>query len=526
MENLNKCRLNYSLSNNRNYTAYQMILPLDLSKKIEEDDPVRSFLEVMEGVNWSKYLKTQSKKGREEYNPFKMIKIVLFAFMNQIYTLRGIEKACKTDIRFMYLMGEEKPSHMAIQRFITKYLKDSIENIFGDIFESICLLDDINKDVVYVDGTKIEANANKFTFIWKKTAIKTRDKTFIRINNLVERIKDFIKIDKKEQWSPEEVEDIRNQLKMIMEKEKVVFVYGKGRRKSEIQRIYDDFKKLKDTLESCLERINLCGPNRNSCSKTDSDATMMHMKEDYYMRTGIFKAGYNGQIAVSDEYIQYGSIYQERNDQKTLISFMDEFKELYKRHPKVIVADAGYGSYDNYFYCAQNNIEAYIKYTMYNKEKEKKYQNNRFNKNNWETNENGQLICPAKNEFYFVKECEDKRSKYPRINQYYSCDKCVDCQLKSQCTKSKYNRTIVINPILKEFEETARNKLDSELGIFYRINRSIQAEGAYGVIKENFGYDRFNRRKHENVKLEFLLVCIGYNLSKYHNKKYRILPQA
>ena len=196
MNKSNKDRLNYS-SDNRNYNAYQMILPLDLSKKIEEDDPVRSFLEVMEGVNWNKYLKAQTNKGREEYNPFKMIKIVLFAFMNQIYTLRGIEKACKTDIRFMYLMGEEKPSHMAIQRFINKYLKDSIENIFRDIFESICLLDDINKDVVYVDGTKIEANANKFTFIWKKTAIKTRDKTFVRLNDLVEKAEGWIKIDKK-----------------------------------------------------------------------------------------------------------------------------------------------------------------------------------------------------------------------------------------------------------------------------------------------------------------------------------------
>jgi transposase len=264
MENLNKCRLNYS-SNNRNYNAYQMILPLDLSKKIEEDDPVRSFLEVMEGANWNKYLKVQTNKGREEYNPFKMIKIVLFAFMNQIYTLRGIEKACKTDIRFMYLMGEEKPSHMAIQRFITKYLKDSIENVFKDIFESICLLDDINKDVVYVDGTKIEANANKFTFIWKKTAVKTRDKTFVRLNNLVEKVKDWIETDKKEQWSPDEVEKIINQLKVIMEKEKVVFVYGKGRRKTAIQRIYDDFRKLKDTLENCLERINLCGPDRCYC---------------------------------------------------------------------------------------------------------------------------------------------------------------------------------------------------------------------------------------------------------------------
>lgn len=147
------------------YTTQQLILPLDLGKKLNSSDPVFSFFKVMEGVNWNTYLNRPIHKGREEYNPFKMIKIVLFAFMNKIYSLRGIEQAYKTDIRFMYLMEEETPSHMAIQRFIEKYLKDSIEKIFKDIFESICTLDDVDTKTLCIDGTKRETNATKFSFV-------------------------------------------------------------------------------------------------------------------------------------------------------------------------------------------------------------------------------------------------------------------------------------------------------------------------------------------------------------------------
>lgn len=402
MENIEVLKSNYSYLSNKNYTAYQMILPLDLEKKIEKDDPVYSFLEVMEGVNWNKYLHKPSHKGRDEYDPFKMIKVILFAYMNQIYSLRRIEQACKTDIRFMFIMQEEKPSHMAFQRFITHYLKEDIKSIFKDIFDSICSLDIVDKDTIYIDGTKMEANANKFTFIWKTTAIKTRDKTFIKLNELTNKFVDGIQAEKKVEWSIEDIDNILSQIEKIIARNGISFVYGKGKRKTPLQRNYDELVKLKTILVNCLERIELCGPHRNSCSKTDHDATMMHMKEDYYMKTGIFKAGYNAQIAVSSEYIQYAGIYQDRADQKTFMKFIEEFKALYNRYPKTAVADAGYGSYDNYFYCVEHDIEAYIKYTMYSKEKERKYQKDIFKIVNWKRNEYGEYQCPAGHVFHYI----------------------------------------------------------------------------------------------------------------------------
>ncbi len=183
--------------------------------------------------------------------------------------------------------------------------------------------------------------------------------------------------------------------------------------------------KHKHTLENCLERINLCGPNRNSCSKTDHDATMMHMKEDYYMKSGVF---------------------QDRSDQTTLMKFLDNYRSLYNKHPHVLVADAGYGSYDNYFYCVEHGIEAYVKYTMYSKEKEKSYQKQSYNKANWKKNKQGQYICPKGYTFRCIKESVDKRSRYYRINQQHSCGKCSTCEQKSMCTKAKGDRIIHVNP--------------------------------------------------------------------------------
>lgn len=521
MENSNVLELNYPYLDNKDYTTQQLILPLNLEKKINSSDPVFSFLKVMEGVNWNKYLTRPTHKGREEYNPFKMMKIVLFAFMNKIYSLRKIEHACKTDIRFMYLMDEEQPSHMAIQRFIQNYMKDSIENIFKDIFTSICSMDIVDTDVMYIDGTKLEANANKFTFIWKKTAIKTRDKTYERLRFLIPKIKDHIPWDNVSDWTPEGIQIICDELTKVIEKQEIALVYGKGRHKTPIQRLYDELVKYKGVLKNCIERIDLCGPDRNSCSKTDHDATMMHMKEDHYMKTGIFKAGYNAQISVSDEYISYACVFQDRADQKTLMKFLERYRELYLTYPKTVVADAGYGSYDNSFYCLEHNIEAYIKYTMYSKEKETKYQKKKYLKANWEVNEYGQKICPAGHVFIYEEEHEDKRSKYPRINQTHRCGKCSGCELKNECTKAKGERSITVNPILEEFEKTAKEKLDSEQGIQYRVQRSIQTEGAFGVIKEDNKYDRFHRKSIKNVEMEFQLVCIGFNLMKYHNKRYR-----
>lgn len=510
----------YTSTTHLKYITEQLILPLDLSILIEENDPVRSFMKVLEGVNFNKYF-TINHRGREAYNPFMMIRIVLFAYMMNKRSVREMAKACRSEIQFMWLAQENRPSHQAFQRFIKNTLSVSIEDIFQEINERLIQMDDIDTKTMFIDGTALEANANKFTFIWKKVALNTRNKTFARLNDEVNNIRKYIEdVSEKETWLIEDIIPIIAQLDALMVNEKIEKVYGKGKRKTAIQKLYDLLIKYQNTLISCIERIELCGPDRNSCSKVDNDATFMHMKYDYYNNTGVFKPGYNLQIGVCDEYIMHMLVSQARSDAPTFIPFFESYQKI-RELPKVVVADAGYGSYDNYFYCLVNKMKGYIKYTTYRIEKTKGYKRKIYNKNNFEIDKEGTYICPQGNSFEYVYETVDKRSKYYRINETYECKHCNECPVKSECTKSENNRKITLNPILKEFQLNAKQELDSEEGILLRKKRSAQVEGAFGVIKQDYKYNRIQRRGLENVKTEILMVCIGFNLNKYHNKKLR-----
>ncbi|TDW13945.1 DDE family transposase [Breznakia blatticola] len=165
-------------------------------------------------------------------------------------------------------------------------------------------------------------------------------------------------------------------------------------------------------------------------------------------------------------------------------------------------------------------MNSYIKYNTYRIEKTAKFKKKIYNKNNFERNACGEYICPEGKFFHYAFETEDKRSKYYRINEYYESE-CDGCLVKEECTKAKGNRKITHNPVLQEFQKNAKTLLDSEDAIRFRTQRSIQVEGAFGVIEQDFGYERVQRIGLKNVRMEVLLVCLGYNLKKYHNKKHR-----
>ncbi|TFI02822.1 transposase, partial [Thiopseudomonas sp. 4R-3cl] len=149
------------------YKPVQLILPVNYEHIIDDCDQVVSFKEVVGGLNLRKFIKT-SLKGRHDYDPEVMLHLILFGFMENIRSLRKLEQACRNDIRFMYLGNSIKPSFMAFQRFIDDKLTESIDDIFYTINQFLIEKENINTEVLHVDGTKIEANANKFTFVWKK----------------------------------------------------------------------------------------------------------------------------------------------------------------------------------------------------------------------------------------------------------------------------------------------------------------------------------------------------------------------
>lgn len=521
MKNIEMLESNYPLSK-VNYNVFQCKLPLDILTVVPVDDPVTSFVEVMKGLDTSKYFKC-SHRGNAGYDPNMMLQVVLFSFMNGHFKLREMEELCKYDIRYMWLSNEETPSFMAFQRFISERLKGTIVDIFYDITKRLAELHSIDTSILYIDGTKIEADAKKNSFVWKKGILNYQKKTNEKLSELILLVNDKFKTDYpvKKTYLPIDAGNIAEDLMKKMVKENIELAYGAGHRKSEEQKYYEKMLESYLKLSRYEEALNIMG-ERNSYSKTDHDATMMNMKYDYYNKTGVFKPGYNLQIGVSDEYIMHLGIYPNPADTKTYMPFMKEYKERYGVYPQWPIGDAGYGSYDNLMFNVENGMELGLKYSYYAKKNESKFKKKIYNVSNWKNDKAGYKICPEGNVFNQQKEEKwNTTGEYLQISKIFECGKCKKCPSKSKCTKAKGERQISINVVLNELQTKVDENLGSETGKEMKKQRSIQAEGTFGVIKQDMEYIRLRRRGKENVEIELFLIAIAFNLRKYHNKRMR-----
>jgi len=485
--------------------AKQLKLPLSFDIKIPFDSEARTFDEVFRRIDLKKYIVAEPKLGRTGYNPVNMLKLILFCQMENITSLRGMAKAASNDIRIMWLTDELKPSHQTIKDFMDRYLITNLEAIFHELNHLLIKKEKIDTKRLYIDGTKIEANANKYKFIWKGSLEKFRDKLYHKITKQIKGLNDSyqhvgIFFPVYETYDEAHLEKIHTFIAHEVEKEGIAFVHGKGQRKTALQRDYEKIDEYYTKLKEYNEYIKIIGPNRKSCAKTDHDATYMHMKEDY-MRNSQLKAGYNVQIGVSDEYILHLDIFQDRSDYQTLIPFLEGYHKTYGDYPKYPVADAGYGGLANYRYLKLNDMKLYQKYGMYSKD----------------TSDKKRMKDP-----YFAHNLIKDHDDYiatngDRLKFLYRNKRGNDVYLLPNGKHKELNEENIA------YQKEVIKNLKSPLGIELRVQRSIQVEGTFGVIKEAMKFRRFKRRGIQNVKFEFLLIAIGYNLAKYHRKKYRII---
>ena len=483
----------------------------------------------MAHIDLQKYfvVEKEHETGRPRYVREKLLKIVLFAFMEHGYcSVRFIEKLCQTDIRFIWMLEEENaPSHMTISNFIHKELSSSIDQIFNDINRYIFAQEKVDTDHVYIDGTKIEANANKYTWVWKKSSIKSRNKVFNKLTSLVQEMNEIVAFyrratfDIRQEYAIEYVDFILAGFLNAVGMTEADFVHGKGKRKTSFQRLYEKVLDCRKKLKEYAYKISVCGDSRNSYSKTDRDATFMRFKKDH-MKNDQLLPGYNLQLAICDEYIAHYGVFAFASDMDCFQPLMDGFFKRYQKYPRYPLADAGYGSFNNYLYCELHNMEKFMKFTMYEKEtKDAKYRDNPYRACNFDIDSEGYMVCPNGKRFHFLRSAPVKGNQYGRTEEYYRCEDCSDCIHREKCHKSKDNRVVRINEELTQFHKEVLENLNCVHGALLRMNRSIQAEGAFGGIKWNRGYKRLRRRGIEGVILELGLISCGFNLHKYHLKK-------
>ena len=522
---------------NGNYTTRQLKLPLEIEKLIDIADPVYTFCEVMEHIDLTPYFVDDKdyKTGRPRCDAQKLLKVILFAFMEHgISSLRELEKLCRNDIRFLYLLdGIKAPSFATFGNFIRNELSSSIEQIFKDINTYIFEKEQVDLQHTYIDGTKLEANANRYTWVWKKSCIKNRGKVFEKLSALINAMNTEVlgylgvKFEKRDDYAIEYVEELLEKYARVTKLDIGSFVTGRGHRKTLHQRQYQEMEGYLLRLKTYAKHIEICGESRNSYAKTDHDATFMRLKRDYMGNDQLLPA-YNVQAAVCDEYIAVIDVKPYASDLDCFVPLMEKFKEIYGHYPKYPVADAGYGSYNNYLYCEEHGMEKYMKFTMFEKEtKSEKYHTNPYRAVNFKRDAQGNPICPNGKKFIFKCNKPVKGNRYGRTEELYECESCEGCPYKTECCKSaKGNRTVRINRELTSFHKEVISNLESIHGALLCMNRSIQSEGTFGIIKWNRSYKRLFRRGKENVILELTLISSGYNLYKYHNKKNREIMAA
>lgn len=500
------------------HVEMQVVMPLDLGIVIDADDRVRTLIEVTQRLDYTKLKRTyQRQPRRREATPKQMFQITILAFMLGVYSTRKIESACRNDIRFMYLLaGKRAPEHSRIARFVKKHLRGEVaESLF---YQLVKLLDEQGEllfENLFVDGTKQEANANRYSFVWAKSTSKYESRADEKLAVLMERLTVEYGIVR------EGAQAYREELLKSKETQGVAFVYGRGKRKTQLQRDMEEIDGLL-ARKAKYAQYNATFKGRNSFSKTDPSATFMRMKDDH-MRNGQLKPGYNLQLGVEGEYIVGVHVCAERSDELAMLGLLKRMDAgLGKRH-KALVADAGYESEENYKTLEERGQLAYIKPQNYERSKKRKWRDNAYIRENMPYNaETDTYICPAGNLFERIYETKRKsKSGYESTVTVYECSGCEGCEQKEKCTKAKGNRRMSVSKDFLALRQAAKERITTQWGKTLRMNRSIQVEGAFGVLKQDYGFRRFLRRGEADVFTEVLLYAMAYNLNKLHNKMRR-----
>lgn len=481
-----------SFFNERQLTLFDSF-QLD-EKEREKMDKFLMFLEnsgvgriIEESIDFDK-----SNGGRPPYNPYNLFASIIFAFSKHSGSLRKIEESIKFDVRFMYLMNSEKPSHVTISKFLNNSVVKKQHSIYSCLVSAFIDLTKIDIDDVFLDGTKFEANANKYKFTWKPTAFHKH------LDSKIFEIFSKYNFDVKNHLSSYELAELITQFSKL------------DPSKNQIKDLRTLTKYLSKKIEY-EEKEEICG-ERNSYYKTDKDATAMCLKEDYYSGLGSnMHAAYNCQIMVAKGIILDYYVSQDRADYYAFIPTIERFYTDYGKYPKRICADSGYGSLKNYQYLESKNIENYVKYTMWEKERNgKSIDLYRFD-------DNGNFYCLNNK---LAKTFSDYNGRHPKHGKsLYVIDECNYCRYKKACReptkdKQKKDRIFDVNYDYYALKECAKENLLSIKGIEMRVNRSSQVEGAFGVIKQNMDYERLRRRGLQNANLEICLICIGYLIRK------------
>lgn len=474
---------------------------------IPEKAPVRLLNAQLEELEYGKLYEAYSSKGRKSAaDPRVLFKVLVHGYLCGIYSSRKLEEACQYRIDFRWLLEDGKaPDHSTLARFRTGRCRDVVEELFYQFVRKLESMGEIDHKAVFIDGTKLESCAGRYTFVWRKSVEK-------HLAKVKEKLKSTTGLTT--------FAAIRSMLEE--EAKGIEFVGGKGKRKSQTQRDWEEKKTLLERWEKYEEMLLTMGRERNSYSKTDTDATFMRMKEDH-MRNGQLKPGYNVQIAVNSEYITGLEVFSDRTDVKTLRPMLNTLSRWHQARYEEVVADAGYESLENYLYLEQNGQMCFIKPTNYDQKKTGKFRKQVGRIENMIYDPEADCFtCAQGRKLYLRRETTEVQDGQLVSTAWYRCEDCSECPCRIQCCRAKAPdkpKEIVLKKTFWEKREQATKNIMTERGIHLRVCRSIQVEGAFGLLKNDFGFRRFLTRGRANIRTELFLLAMAFDLKKLWMKR-------
>jgi transposase len=497
------------------YLQHQtMVLPPSIEDLIPSNHMVRVVNRTIDGLNLEPLISTYKGGGSSSYHPLMMVKVLVYAYLSKVYSSRYIAKALREDVNYMWLSGMQRPDFRTINGFRSGRLKGVIDEVFGSMVEFCIESKYIKLEHYFVDGTKLEANARKSSYVWSKNTKRYKEATQKKIKELLEHIEE-INGEENLEYGEKDLEELGNEAEISSEKikeqiKKLNTIIAPSAT-SDLQKkaLRELEAKELPKLERYEEQERLLG-GRNSYSKTDTDATFFRMKNDQLL------PAYNVMIGTENQFILHYSIHQKASEADQFIRHFTKFTETLGLLPEDVVGDAGYGSEENYAFLEKHELGNYLKYNTYQREKTKKHRDNPYHKDHFQYDEvTDTYRCPEGRELMLNgTKYKITDNGYRQDIRMYECVDCRGCPVAIECKKGVGNRTITVNPQLEKYRAQARANLASDYGIALRRKRGVDVESVFGDIKMNQGYRRFRLRGNDKVNIEFGLLSMAHNIKK------------
>lgn len=491
------------------------LFPVSFEALIPANHPVRVLNKVIDKLDISDIVSSYKGGGASSYHPRVLLKILIYSYLSNTYSSRKIEKANRENIYYHWLSGNNFPDHLTINNFRGKRLKDKIDNIFTQVVVLLNQSNVVALEEVFTDGTKLESFANRYTFVWKGSVEKNKERLEKKIKLVLKDIENEIAQESRSQEENQVSSPISSQEldKKIAELNEQLIQKRAGKKAfKQVEKLQNEALPKLLEYEGHLQKMG----ERNSYSKTDPDATFMRMKEDH-MKNGQLKPAYNVQLSTEHNFITNYSIHQRPGDTATYKDHLESYNQKYGHYPLQAIADAGYGSLENYEFLATHHIESYVKYNYFHKEQSKKFKNDITRIENLHYNASEDCyICPMGQKMLPVGKTQKRKSDlgYEYEVSIYQAIKCDGCPLNGACHKQKGNRKIEVNKQLIEYKRQSRENLVSERGRELRGRRCTEVEQTFGQIKWNKKFNRFLLRGVSKVSIEIGIIAIAHNLQK------------